>query len=104
MGRDIIETATKWEVGDGRSIRIREDVWLPSGKLIGLANRDDPRMVADLIDHDAKAWNLSRVTELFDENVVKEILAQPLSLHPNSDKLIWTANSSGSYTVKSSYN
>lgn len=53
-------------------------------------------MVADLIEHEAKAWNLSRVTEIFDENVVKEILAHPLSLHPNSDKIIWTASSSGS--------
>lgn len=103
VGRDTIETATKWEAGDGRSIRIREDVWLPSGRLIGPANRNDPTMVADLINHEAKVWNESRVTELFDENVVKEILAQPLSLHTNSDKLIWTANSSGSYTVKSCY-
>ncbi|XP_071723122.1 uncharacterized protein [Rutidosis leptorrhynchoides] len=96
--------ATKWEVGDVQTISIREDVWLPFERLIGPANRNDPRVVAELIDHETKEWDMSRVNELFKENVVKEILAQPLSLHPRSDKLVWTANSSSSYTVKSSYN
>ncbi|XP_071722530.1 uncharacterized protein [Rutidosis leptorrhynchoides] len=100
----IIEPATGWKIGDGKTIKIHEDLWLPTRRLIGPANKEEPRLVADLIESDSKKWNVNRVTALFQENIANEILAQPLCLHSRPDKLVWTANKSGIYTIKSGYN
>lgn len=104
MGREAIENATKWRVGNGEKIRIREDSWIPSGRPIGPANQNEPRVVAELINSEANEWDISRINELYDERVAQEILANPLSLSPQDDQLVWTTNTSGSYTVKSGYN
>lgn len=83
VGRDAIEPATRWVVRDGQTIRIREDVWLPSRRIIGPANKEDPKIVAELIDSESKEWDLNRVQALFQENI-----AHPLSPQPNPDKLV----------------
>lgn len=102
-GREVIEPATRWKVGDEQKIRIREDVWLPTGRIISSANKEDPKMVVDLIDKEIRAWDMQRVKEFFPDSIVKEILTHPLSLYPNSNKLVWTANKLGTYTIKSGY-
>lgn len=63
-------------MGDGQKIRIRQDIWLPSGKFFGPANQDEPRVMADLIDHESHEWDTQRVNNLFEEDVAKEILAE----------------------------
>lgn len=54
----MIEPNSRWVVGDRQHIRIRQDTWLPLGKLFGLANRNEPRVVADLIDQKAHDWDI----------------------------------------------
>lgn len=76
MGRDAIEPDSRWVVGDGQHIRIRQDTWLPFGKLYGPANRNEPRMVADLIDQEAREWDVKKVNNLFEEEIATEILTK----------------------------
>lgn len=42
MGREMIEPKSRWVVGDGQKIRIKQDTWLSTGKLFGPVNRDEP--------------------------------------------------------------
>lgn len=104
IGREVIEPAIKWEVGGGEEIRIRKDRWLTMGKIGGPPNREDPQRVAELIHQNTREWNAHKINMLFSDDVAKEILATPLSLSLKPDQLLWTANGSGSYIVKSGYN
>ena len=43
------------------------------------------------------------VLELFDHESVKAILSIPIPIRSQPDKLIWTPNSEGVFTIKSAY-
>lgn len=91
-------------MGDGRRIRIREDRWLPYGRHEGPANHSEPRMVADILNHETHEWNPQFIAECFNADMTKEILTIPLSHSPTEDCLIWIGNKEGIYSVKATYN
>lgn len=103
MGRETILPHVRWSVGNGGSIRIREDRWLPKGILGGPATIEEPKLVADLIDHIHNNWNTSLLHSFLDEQVIVEILTIPVRPRYTEDKLIWTATKDGRHSVKSSY-
>jgi len=104
LGRDTIEANIKWSVGDGKSIKIREDKWLAQGVIGGQANHQEPTMVSGLITANPQVWDQQKIQQLFDANIANEILAIPLSQDPKPDTLVWTGNRAGKYSVKSGYN
>lgn len=104
LGRDTIKENTKWSVGDGKSIRIREDKWLSQGVIGGEVNQTEPSLVSELINEESREWKQQLIHQLYEERVAKEILAVPLSHQPQPDMLIWTGNRTGQYSVKSGYN
>lgn len=57
-----------------------------------------------LISKEEKKWDEHTLRLLFDEGIVEEILSIPLSPFLNNDRLVWTKQKSGNYTVKSAYN
>ena len=77
MGRDTMSFEVKWVVGNRESIDLREDKWLEFGVIEGPANQENPQRVADLIDQGLNTWKEHKLQELFEENIVKEILAIP---------------------------
>jgi len=91
-------------VGDGQSIRIREDKWLKLGTLIGPSNREEPERVTELINKQTLSWKEDIVQNTFEDRIANEILAIPIPSTSEKDKLIWTETISGNYTVKSGYN
>lgn len=103
IGWDAILPNARWSIGDGKSINIREHCWLPRGKIGGPANRDEPRLVADLIDPLHHTWKTHLITQMFDDSIVDEILNIPLRPLHSTDQIIWTATTTGQYTVKSNY-
>lgn len=104
MGRDTIEPNVIWIVGDDKRIKTREDKWLPSGKIGGPVNLSEPQTVDELINQESHEWKSQLIIELCEENVAREIMTIPLSQHPTEDKLVWTGNRGGTYTVKGGYN
>ena len=91
-------------MGNGQQIRIREDRWLERGVLGGPNNQQDPNMVVELIDSIGKQWKGQLLGNLFEEQVINEILATPLPIISTEDKLVWSASQFGYYSVKSGYN
>lgn len=67
-------------MGDGKLINIYQDHWLPQGMLGGPANKEDPQMVAELIDEARKEWKEPVLHNLFEERIVNEILSIPIAL------------------------
>lgn len=103
MGWDAIEPDIRWTVGDGKSINIRQDHWLSQGVLGGPENREEPQMVAELIDEEKREWKEPVLNHFFERRIVNEILSIPITMQTKPDQLIWTGNNTGNYTVKSEY-
>lgn len=103
-GRETISESVRWSIGNGEMVNIRENLWLKRGTIGGPATKFEPSKVADLIVNQDAKWNETRLRQLFDEDLVKEILSIPLNLPLEKDELIWTGKQSAKYSVKSGYN
>lgn len=53
--------------------------------------------MVELINQEAKQWDIQKLSMFFEEEIVHEILAIPLSSFTGIDKQIWTGNKSGAY-------
>lgn len=60
-------------------------------------------MVADLIDHGTKGWNVELIQVVFSEAEARVIVGIPLSLDLPPDRMVWRGTTNGSFTVKSAY-
>lgn len=102
--RETISRLERWSIGNGEMVNIREDRWLKRGIIGGPTNKNDPLNVSELILTEKAEWNTHKVNQLFDEDIAMEILSIPLSPLPFEDKLRWTKNQTGNFSVKSAYN
>ncbi|KAG8502628.1 hypothetical protein CXB51_000050 [Gossypium anomalum] len=59
--------------------------------------------ISELIDQSTKTWNLDLISNRFTPLEVKAIRCIPLSVYTSEDKLVWFADNSGMYTVRSGY-
>lgn len=71
IGRDTLEPEVKWIVRDGHGINIWTDIWLPRGVIGGPVNKDDPEIVAELMNDERRLWEESKVQTLFDEQTAQ---------------------------------
>lgn len=92
-----------FSVRSGKAISIREDKWLKSGPIGGSATSGEPSHVAELINQETATWNEPLIRSLFDDQRVREILATPIELPTEEDRMVWVKNKKGTYTVKSGY-
>jgi hypothetical protein len=74
--------------------------WLPSPKSQGVHSLP----INDLMLPNMKLWDKMKIESLFPLTVVNLILETPLLDMIEDDKLIWTDNPHGNYSVKSGYN
>lgn len=68
------------------------------------ANSDtNSLMVSQLIDQVSFMWNVSLIKDLFEPDSANAILSIHLPPNPRPDKLIWTLNPNGKFSVKSAF-
>jgi hypothetical protein len=60
-------------------------------------------MVADLIDHDSRKWNVDLLQAEFEDEEAKVISGIPLNPLCPKDKLIWRGTMNGEFSVRSAY-
>jgi hypothetical protein len=103
----VVQRGVRWRVGNGKSIHIWEDQWLPTPsthKVISTPTEiNDIPMVSSLIDEQTKSWRMDIVQQVFlpmDVDTIKNI---PLSSQLPEDKLMWIGDRRGFFTVKSAY-
>uniref|UniRef100_A0A803QI56 Reverse transcriptase n=1 Tax=Cannabis sativa TaxID=3483 RepID=A0A803QI56_CANSA len=100
-------SSTRWCVFDGEEINVLKEPWLPS--------EDDPYVhshhpslgeakVRNLMVMEGGSWDVDILNDLFIERDKKLILDIPLNISHGNDKLTWSYESSGIYSVKSGYN
>jgi hypothetical protein len=83
-GLELLNKAMLWRVGDGSTIRIWRDNWIPrpySMKPVGSIRTCRLRCVSHLIDQQSNTWDKAKVRRFFHQCDVEEILKIKLS-HP----------------------
>ena len=102
----VLNSGLVWPVGNGESIDIWCDKWLP-GPGINFIPYAPPgpsfSWVSDLIDSESRSWNLGLVRSLFHTNEANTILSMPISYRLPKDSLFWKFSKNGDYEVKSGY-
>lgn len=104
-GLELLKKGLVWRVGNGRSIRVWRDNWIPrpfSYKPITLQGRCRIRFVSELLDGNG-AWNIGLLHEFFLPVDVAEIVKIRASPRLEDDTLAW-GHKFGNFSVKSAYN
>jgi hypothetical protein len=104
-GKELLEKGVLWRVGDGKTIRLIKDCWVPDHAMLLKPKVPLPNdlTVSFLIDDEKGEWNKDLIHECFDDVVADKILHIPLCHTPCVDLPAWQHNKSGVYTVKSGY-
>ena len=100
--RDVIREGSTWRVGDGQNIGVLSHKWLQN-KPVFLSELDDQMRVSDLINHDTRQWDRGKLVATFTQSTCVEILALLLNHLDSQDNLIWTANKTQQFSVKSAH-
>jgi len=106
QSRKVIQKGAIWRVGDGRSISIWDQSWLPKP---GMSKVVSPKLevglnrVCDLFYPGTKSWNVEVLQNYFYPWEVDAIRKIYVSEACNLDCLVWPKTSDGSYSVKSAY-
>ena len=106
-GREVIQRGAVGRIGDGRSVSIWGDRWLPvkhSPKIISPCTRAlAEAKVSSLIDSELRSWNkevLSANLFSYEAEIMKKI---PLCHTDQADTLTWPFTPTEEYSVKSGY-
>ncbi|KAK7837690.1 hypothetical protein CFP56_020890 [Quercus suber] len=107
QAKHVMELGSVWRIGDGKSVKIRGDRWLPlnsASKIVSPVVALPPgAMVCDIIDQNEHQWKSELIAQEFlphEANIIKGI---PLSDRNIPDKQVWNASSHGVYTTRSAY-
>jgi len=103
----VINKGSCWNIGDGNTIRIWEDNWIPQHNGFkpittrrGISN---VTKVKELLHQDGAGWNHQLIDTTFfpiDSHQIKQIHIINTS---SEDSLMWMHENNGSYSVKSGY-
>ena len=105
--KHVIDLGRVWRVGNGESIKICGDRWLPQASntrvispITGLALE---ARVCDIIDQGSFTWKASLIDQNFLSHEAKLIKGIPLSLQGGLDKQVWLPSNNGAFTTRSAY-
>ncbi|KAE8801707.1 Alanyl-tRNA synthetase [Hordeum vulgare] len=105
-GREVLNLGLIHRIGDGSSIDVWTDKWIPSTETMTPTVKPPGTtvtLVSELIDIEAGAWRVDQVRENFAASDAEAILNIPLRRGGGADFLAWAHEKSGNYTVKSAY-
>lgn len=103
----MVQKGLRWQVGNGRSIRIWMDKGLPtpsSFKVISpLSHLHEDARVEELIEASNRTWKQDVLKQVFLPHKAESINRMALSSNPQDDKQIWAPISTGLFSVRSAY-
>jgi hypothetical protein len=107
QARELLSQGLIWRVGDGKSIKIWGDRWLPTPHTFKVQtcpqSMDCNSLVASLIDPLTKTWNSELLQEVFQHEEALVISNIPLYPLQPPDRLIWRGTTNEVFSVRSAY-
>ena len=104
-GLQLLKTGLVWRVGNGNTIRIWRDRWIPrngSGRPVTPQGRCRLRRVSELLDNHG-AWRMDVVRDTFFPVDAEEIVKIRTSPRMGDDLLAWSPERNGHFSVRSAY-
>ena len=104
-GVQVLQSGIIWRVGDGCTINIWSDPWLPRGISRSVTSQQGSHVitkVSDLIDPTSGTWGIQLLQQTFNEEDVQLILQIPIQ-GGDVDTLAWHFDKKGKFSVKSAY-
>lgn len=106
--KGIITKGACYMIGDGKSIDVWLDPWVPwvQGFIPSPRNASialTPLAVSQLINPELHCWNVHLIHELFTPPNAQAILSIPIPIRPRPDELVWLPDPKGCFSVKSAY-
>lgn len=101
----VLQKGLCWRVGFGDTISVADDPWIPDNinfKLSDYGVSVQNLKVANLIA-DNRTWKKEVIDNTFSEADACNILRIPLADEGHADCLVWGSESSGEFSVRSSY-
>jgi hypothetical protein len=105
-GLVVVKRGHIWRVGNGESINIWQDPWIPSSpsrKIISSRGNAVITKVSELLDPYTGGWDVALLSNLFSPVDVGRILQIPVNYQAFDDFLAWCFTKHGRYTVRSGY-
>lgn len=101
----LLSSGLRKQVGDGRSVNIWNDCWLPridSGKISSSRPAGcTVEWVSELLcGHE---WNTELLQSLLTQEEIQKIQQMPIRMFGGKDKFKWIHSTNGFYTTKSGY-
>ena len=105
--RETVEMGSRWCVGNGRTVEIWRDRWIPTPDNFKVVTPQGPNVelvrVEQLIDGNTGMWKVDQIKKTFFPHEADVILGMPLSSRMPEDSLIWVGSNNGDFTVRSAY-
>ena len=103
----ILRKGCCWRVGNGASIRVLQDCWLPNHPTKKIFFQSEEEIwewrVSNLVDWQIHQWDKERIMAILHQFDADAILQVPLSRRVVQDVLMWSFAKKGRYTVRSGY-
>ena len=107
FGRELVLSGLRWGVGNGESIRILHDSWIPGlapGTFKTLEALPENAKVQLLLNEEGSAWDMDTVRHFFAEEMAQTIQQVQISKRGSEDFVSWPHARFGVYTVRPAYN
>jgi ribonuclease HI len=104
-GLALLKKGIVWRIGNGRSVRIWRDPWIPrdhSRRPITTKRNCRVKWVSDLLGQDG-SWDVQNVSRVFLPIDADEILKIRTSVRLEEDFLAWHPDRLGQFSVRSAY-
>ncbi|XP_070679227.1 uncharacterized protein [Malus domestica] len=105
--RIVLEKGSRWLIGDGASVYVWKDRWVPKPSTFHPITQPPPSrenmLVQELIDKERRMLCDTKLSAYFEEKDREHIRALPISNSLPPDKLVWHYTDRGQFTVKSAY-
>ncbi|KAL8158345.1 hypothetical protein AgCh_002874 [Apium graveolens] len=107
QAKEAVKHGFGWVLGDGATIDVFSDAWLrgKEGYRVETVRAVEIEVVkaCDLFSPGVKKWDTQKVNSLFLDCDAKAILATLIPINQVSDRITWTEDVDGKYSVKSGY-
>ncbi|XP_074363930.1 putative mitochondrial protein AtMg00310 [Apium graveolens] len=102
----LVQSGARWLVGNGNSIDIMRQPWLSDEQNPYVTTESQSfvnNKVSSLMNLERSGWDIEVIKDLFNDRDQECIISLQLNDIMNEDKLYWSKEASGSYSVKSAY-